>query len=252
MHSVSFSILRHAAWAPGIATPAAWADWARAPFVVTGDAEPALRAMPPMLRRRAAALGKMALEVAYECMAGETGVPSVFCSRHGEVSRAVELLSDLARQSPLSPTGFGLSVHNASAGLFTIARKDQANHLALAAGASSVEHAVIEACTLLADGADKVLLVVYDTPLPAVFAQFEDCREQPHAFAWLMVPATTAGDTIHLSWQADAAAAAASAAALPPCAAQPASLDILQFHLSGAKRLDRVANRRRWCWMRHV
>ena len=79
-------------------------------------------------------------------------MPTVFCSRHGEVSRSVDLLMDLAKAEPLSPTSFGLSVHNATAGLFSIARSDHTNSIALAAGQSSVEHAVIEACGLLADG----------------------------------------------------------------------------------------------------
>jgi hypothetical protein len=105
------------------------------------------------------------------------------------VGRAVDLLDDLARGEPLSPTGFGLAVHNASAGLFSIARADRANHVALAAGAATLEHAVIEACGLLADGADMVLLVACDAPLPDVLAGFEDCDEQPYAFAWAMVPA---------------------------------------------------------------
>lgn len=288
MHSVSFSLLRHAAWAPGLASAEAWAGWAAAPFLIRSGEEPGLRAMPPMLRRRAGFLGKMALEVAYACLDGEANIPTVFCSRHGEVARAVDLLGDLAHETPLSPTSFGLSVHNASAGLFSIARADRANHLALAAGNSSVEHAVIEACSLLHDGAAKVQLVVYDTPLPEVFSRFEDCAEQPHAFAWLMgpVPATPqeGEDIITLSWQAEPAASLAAtnttsraektmpvtgSASCPGAMAegitavegaaagpqggrpQPAGLDILRFQLSGARRFERVGNRRRWIWARH-
>lgn len=250
MHSVSFSLLRHAAWAPGLASADAWAGWAAVPFLIRTGEEPGLRAMPPMLRRRAGFLGKMALEVAYACLDGEANIPTVFCSRHGEVARAVDLLGDLARETPLSPTSFGLSVHNASAGLFSIARADRANHLALAAGNSSVEHAVIDACSLLHDGAAKVQLVVYDTPLPEVFSQFEDCCEQPHAFAWLLGPVPTTpqpeADIITLSWQAESAEATVHNAT-----SQPAGLEILRFQLSGARHFERVGNRRRWIWARH-
>jgi hypothetical protein len=183
----------------------------------------------------------MALEVAYACLAGRTDTPIVFCSRHGDVGRAVELLTDLARAEPLSPTAFGMAVHNAIAGLFTIARAERANHIALAAGAATIEHAVLEACGLLADGAPAVLLVACDCPLPELFAPFEDCAEQAWAWAWLVTPAC-ASDAIHLDWTACDAA---------PAAGQPGGLEVAAFHASGATRLERCDGRLRWCWSRH-
>ncbi len=237
---VSFSIAAHCAWAPGIETPEVWRAWAEAPFKILGDAEPGVRQMPPMLRRRAGFLGKMALEVAYQCLDGRTGIPTVFCSRHGDVARAVNLLTELAQEIPLSPTGFGLAVHNANAGLFSIARADQANHLALAAGASSIEHAIIEACSLLADGAAEVLLVAYDNCLPTLFEQFEDCAEQPHAWAWLMHPAGS--DSINLNWSMAPKESPAVQNSLP------GSLDVLRFFVSQEHSLQRMADGRIWTW----
>lgn len=243
VNRVSFSIASHAAWAPGVATEQSWREWARAPFAFSADAEPSVSAMPPMLRRRAGFLGKMALEVAYQVMDGRTDIPTIFCSRHGEVARSVDLLTQMLDGESLSPTGFGLAVHNASAGLFSIARKDQANHLALAAGASSVEHAVIEACSLLADGEPMVLLVSYDQALPAVFKPFEDVSEQAWAWAWLMVPA--AGEVISLEWlQAEASA--------PEKAELPGGLDILRFQLGSDTSLQRCVGNRQWLWSRHA
>jgi hypothetical protein len=131
----------------------------------------------------------------------------------------------------------------ASAGLFSIARTDQANHLALAAGASTVEHAVIEACGLLADGAPMVLLVAYDNCLPPVFEKFQDCKEQPHAWAWLMVPPD--GETIRLSWSA-------ADEQVIDVQAMPASLQVLRFQLGEDNCLERVADRRRWRWTRNA
>lgn len=201
-HGVTFSIVRHALWAPGLTTPEAWTRWARAPHRIVPGEEPGVKAMPAMLRRRAGFLGKMALEVAYQCLDGICDIPTVFCSRHGEVSRALDLLNDLARGEALSPTAFSMSVHNATAGLLTIARQDHANHIALAAGAATIEHAVIEACGLLADGAPAVLLVASDCRLPELFLPFQDCEEQPHAWAWLMTAADGAADPIALRWSA--------------------------------------------------
>jgi len=244
VNRLRFSIAAHSAWAPGLASLEAWQGWAEQPVAIGSGADPAVARMPAMLRRRAGFLGKMALEAAYGCADGRAGVPAVFCSRHGEVGRAVELLGELARAEALSPTGFGLAVHNASAGLFSIARTDRANHMALAGGAATVEHGVIEACGLLADGAPEVLLVAYDCPLPTVLAGFEDCREQPHAFAWLMTAA--ADDPISLRWAAASADHARGAAD----SAQPGGLDVLRFQLSGARALERRAAHRHWTWSR--
>lgn len=243
---VRFSIAAHSAWAPGLATAEAWAGWAQAPLPerIGEGADPVVAAMPPMLRRRAGFLGKMALEVAYRCLDGRSDVPAVFCSRHGEVARAVDLLGELARGEPMSPTGFGLAVHNASAGLFSIARTDRANHMALAAGAATVEHGVVEACGLLADGAPMVLLVVYDCALPQVLAHFEDCDEQPHAWAWLMT--APGADAIGLACSGADDDGEGNAAP----SAQPGGLDVLRFQLSGAARLVRQAGPQRWTWTR--
>ncbi|MDQ1831275.1 beta-ketoacyl synthase chain length factor [Massilia sp. CCM 9029] len=239
---LKFSIAAHSAWAPGLATAEAWAGWAQAPVRIGEGPDPAVSAMPAMLRRRAGFLGKMALEVAYRCLDGRTDIAAVFCSRHGEVSRAVDLLGELAQGEPMSPTGFGLAVHNASAGLFSIARTDRANHMALSAGAATVEHGVVEACGLLADGAPMVLLVVYDCALPAALAHFEDCDEQPHAWAWLM----TAPGAHAISLACDAADATT------PASTRPGGLDVLHFQLSGAASLVRQAGVQRWTWTRDV
>lgn len=199
--------------------------------------------MPAMLRRRAGFLGKMALQVAYDCLGDAKDIPTVFCSRHGEVSRAIELLGTLAAGEALSPTSFGLAVHNASAGLFSIARADRANHIALAGGDATVEQGVVEACGLLAEGAQQVLLVAYDCPLPALLTEFEDCAEQPYAWAWLMTP--PAAEVLSLALApADADAAGADAAALP------AGLQVLRFFRSGAQTLTRTSGAQRWTWTR--
>lgn len=200
--------------------------------------------MAPLLRRRAGFLNRMALEVAYRCLGSEMDVPTVFASRHGEASRAVELLLDLASNEPLSPTSFGLSVHNATGGLFSIARHDHANDIALAAGPSTVEHAVIEACGLLAEGETRVLLIVYDGPLPPQYASFQDCHEQPFAWAWLM-QAPEAG-ALSLCWFPAPKAAAPDLERLAP------GLEIWRFFIRQEPSLERTCENFRWLWSRNV
>ena len=131
---------------------------------------------------------------------------------------------------------------NATGGLFSIARHGQANDIALAAGQSTVEHAVIEACGLLADGEPRVLLVVYDGPLPAVYEAFQDCREEPFAWAWLM---KARGDNaFSLSWMAAMANGSPSVGELPP------GLEVLRFYLREDASLERTCDGLRWLWCR--
>lgn len=241
---VSFSIAADAAWAPNIETKEAWLAWANGERTIQGGGEPPVAPMPPMLRRRAGFLGKMALEAAYGCLGGATGVPTVFCSRHGESARSIDLLLDLANNVPLSPTSFGLSVHNAIGGLFSIARGDHANNIAIAAGGSSIEHGVIEACGLLADGEPTVLLVAYDCPLPEIYASFQDCQERPYAWAWLMQPAME--NHLSLAWEASTEPAPCPIERLSP------GLDIFGFYLRKQPALERISDGHRWLWRRHA
>ncbi len=239
-----FSVASSAAWAPQIETRDEWLAWAFDDRVIAGRSSPSIRPMPSMLRRRASFLGKMALEVAYRCLGSRTDIPTVFSSRHGEASRSADLLLDLARGVPLSPASFSLSVHNAAAGLFSIARGDRAPNMALAARTSSVEHAVIEACGLISEGAPAVMLVVYDCPLPAMYSEFEDCDEQPYAWAWLIEPA--ADDVLSLRWEAGSDVCAFRAKRTPT------GLEVLRFYLRKDSVLERVCNKRRWLWSRHA
>ena len=251
---VSFSVASHTAWAPGLDTAAAWLEWAHGRAEISTAADPKVAKMPPMLRRRASATGKMALEAAYACLpeqAAPSDLPVIFASRHGECARSVELLQELAQRAPLSPTSFSLSVHNANGGLWSIARGDRSNNIAIAAGASTVEHALIEACGLLADGARQVLLVMADNPPPEVFSAYGDCAERGFAWAWLLQADAdaNAGARLSLSWTA---ADADSSAASQVDAALPGGLDILRFFLRHDAELARVTDGRRWRWSRHA
>ena len=239
-----FSVASSAAWAPQIETRDEWLAWAFDNRVIGGRSAPSIRPMPSILRRRAGFLAKMALEVAYQCLGPRTDIPTVFSSRHGEASRSADLLSDLAAGVPLSPTSFSLSVHNAAGGLFSIARGDRAPNMALAASASSVEHAVIEACGLISEGAPEVLLVVYDCPLPPLYSDFEDCDEQPYAWAWLIEPA--ADEVLSLRWKPGLEVCPFQVKRTPP------GLEVLRFYLRKDSTLERVCDKRRWLWSRHV
>lgn len=241
---IEFTVNAWAAWAPGVETREAWQAWAQHPVLPTGGGMPALPEVPAMQRRRIDRLGRMAVQVACWCaQAEETGVPLVFASRHGDVKRSLELLQQQAQGEPMSPTQFGLSVHNAIAALYSIVRGQRGNYLALAAGNATAAAAMIEAAGLLADGAPEVLIVVYDACLPDTYASFVDEAQADHAWCW-RVRADGEGQRLSLAWQA-----AVDDAAMTP--ALPASLEVLRFVLAGDAAHAQVADGLRWQWLRH-
>lgn len=242
-NTVRFSVSRVTAWAPGVTTASEWLEWTRGEREIARDGEPRLEQMPAMLRRHAGRLGRMVCDVAYRVLDGATGVPVVLCSRYGEVGRSVDLLSALANGTALSPTSFGLSVHNAVGGLFAMSRHDTANCIALAGGDESAEYGMVETCGLFADGAERVLLVVGDCPLPDVYEKFADV--EPVAFAWGCLIEPPREDAISLSWSA---APPRERDALAP----PASLSALRFLLSGAREQVHDAGDLRWRWSRNA
>ena len=230
-HQVSFSIAQLEAWAPGVTVASEWREWARGERTIERLGEPALQQMPAMLRRHAGRLGRLACSPAYDSLRELRDVPVVFSARYGEVSRSVELLAALSAGEELSPTTFGLSVHNAVPGLFSMARKETANSVSLAAGEDSAEAGVIEACGLLDDGAEQVLLVVADCPLPEIYQAFEDTL--PLAFGWSCLVRRPSVDVVALEWRDDATESRRTTNQ------QPGALAVLRFLLGHCNELER-------------
>src|ERR1700761_7535904 len=207
--SLSFVIESWAACAPGVDTPPRWSQWAAAPWLPEGEPQGALAAGAPMLRRRVAPLGRLAAQAAI-ALAGAVTLPedadpddnpTVYASRYGETGRCLELLADQARGDALSPTAFGLSVHNAIGAMIALTRGDRRNSTAIAAGRATAAAGVVEAMGLLDDGARRVSLIVYDSPLPAGYAPFEDEPSAHFAWAWQLRRPRAGEPALHLDWQ---------------------------------------------------
>lgn len=253
--SFAFVIESWAACAPGVDTPSRWSQWTAAPWLPEGEPQVALAAVPPMLRRRFAPLGRLAAQAVFD-LAGDARVaddadlgdnPTVYASRYGETSRCLELLADQARGDALSPTAFGLSVHNAIGAMIALTRGDRRNSSAIAAGRATAAAGVVEAMALLEDGASHADLIVYDAPLPAGYAQFEDEPSAHFAWAWRLRRPRAGERALRLDWQAPAADDAAPAAQ----PRLPASLQALWFGLSDdARELSQSVDGRRCVWSR--
>jgi hypothetical protein len=245
--ALAFGVRAWSAWAEGLSMQDDWRAWSTDPHLPAASAQaPALPEMAAMLRRRLPPLGRVALASAYACATAEAGhakAPAVFASRHGDTGRLVTMLTELAAAEPLSPTAFGLAVHNAIGAVRSIDLADMNNLQALSAGRDTVETAVLEACSLLSDGAPEVMLVHYEAPLAAPYAAFEDEPGCLYSWCW-RIGAPRAGEPWYTLTLADEPAEV-TAARLPH------GLDVLRFMLSGEAGLRHRGERATWQWRRH-
>ena len=235
-----FHVLDWAAQAEGRVQRAEWQAWAGA-AVPDSAPPPARPGLPMMLRRRLTPLGQAAIASAYQAGA-DAGMHYVFASRHGEFRRSLRLLETLAQGEGLSPADFSLSVHNALAGLLSIATGARAGHTAIAAGADSFAAGLLEATALLAaQPAARVLLVYFDEDLPPPFAGL--VPEPPAgALALAVLLGTAGGEPVAFSTAAEPAATAR------PTTAQ--AEDFLHFLASGQQAGSAAGGRMRLEWRR--
>ena len=95
----------------------------------------------------------------------------MFASRHGSINESIELIECVARGLPLSPAKFSHTVHNAQAGLFSIAAGNRRASSSLAAQEDTLGHGWLEALAHLEREPERpLLLVVGDVPLAPTFA----------------------------------------------------------------------------------
>ncbi|WP_049623977.1 beta-ketoacyl synthase chain length factor [Frateuria defendens] len=244
-----FLIEHHRAWAPGLDNDHAWQTWAQAPYTPDEqDQQPSCAFLPAMQRRRLSRLARMVLDAAWPLCGEDEQLPLVFASRHGETTRTVALLGDIADEQPLSPTQFGLSVHNAIAGQWSILRGQRGESVAVAGETDGFEHAMLEGALLLAEGAPSVLVVVAEEkPAPAYADWIEDVPFS-YAAAFRLGGAGSCRDTrgdaprwrLQLTRRAGADASSA----------WPHALDFLRALHDGRDSLEHSWKNRRWNWQR--
>jgi hypothetical protein len=228
-------IIRWSFWSPETREPLQWA--AADPVAQPADAVPD-RAIPTLHRRRMSTLSKMAVQAALEATEEERPDFLVFCSQHGELARTRDLLAAIVTRSELSPMSFSQSVHNASAGLFTIATKSQVPATSLAAGAGTFAYGWIEtAAFLAANPAKRALLVSYDEQLPQEYRAYTTQQQRQYSLALLLGSAQSGGLELEQT-----AAGAEEPAPLAPL--------FMAWALGAAATFTRTAGGQGWIWRR--
>lgn len=241
---LTFSIENWQAWAPGLVDKERWHEWAVNPYcpysAAPGRVVPDTSFLPALQRRRLSSLARMAFDCAWPLADALPPMPVVFASRHGETTQSFALLNTLAQGESLSPTAFGLSVHNAIMGQWSIIRKEPTEGVALAGDADMLEHAFIEACMLLCAGAPRVLVMAAEEAPPAEYRAWID--DVPFSYAVAFRVAAEPQWQLSLG-QSDAAPAPASAGL-------PHPLNLVRQLLVGASTWQHRHDDRLWHWRR--
>jgi hypothetical protein len=250
---LSARLRRFAAWAPGLEDAAAWEGWSRVPAPIGAEGSPEARFVPPMLRRRCTALSKAMLQVAFEtCPEDERAqVRTVFASRHGENKEAFPLFSAIAHAQPLSPTKFTHTVHNAQAGLFSIAAGNREGSSSLSAEADTFACGYLEALTHLEREPERaVLYVIGDVPVAPLFQHLTG--EPPWSYAVGLLLAAPGPEDDGAS---GGSLGFALSHRLAPAAAEPLerphALEFVRWlHAGTEPSLTLAVGRRAWTWTR--
>jgi hypothetical protein len=237
-----FRLLDWAAVGLGLETREEWRDWARTG--TRGEVTPSpTPAIPALLRRRVTPIGQAALRAAYPL--ARANARYVLCSRHGEFQRTLGLLRSVANREESSPAEFSLSVHNALAGLLSIATGNHVGHTAIAAGVDSFGFGLVEALGCLVEQPEEpVLLVYFDEALPAPYDELPDVHDEPGiALALLLAPAEMTSDDLAFS-------AEPCTGSDPHASASSQALGFLEFILSDRTALETRGSRMVWRWER--
>ncbi|MDV6317777.1 beta-ketoacyl synthase chain length factor [Chromohalobacter sp. HP20-39] len=131
--------------------------------------KPAGGHVPAMLRRRLTGIGRALCDMLAE-LDVDADCPLLYASRHGDGERTLEMLNALAEEAPLSPARFGLSVHNAIPGVYSIGRGNHRTQQAIAASGDEFAALLVEARGYLAQGEPAVIVAFAEQAIPARFA----------------------------------------------------------------------------------
>lgn len=195
---LSARLRRWSAWAPGLTAPEQWSAWAAAPTPLEGEEHADAKFLPAMLRRRCTPLTRAMLTAAYACTNEKQRVcaRTVFASRHGSINESIDLLEAIVANDRISPAKFSHTVHNAQAGLFSIAAGNREASSSLSGMSDTFACAWLEVLAHLdREPRRPVLLVIGDVPLAETFAPLVDEPRLAYALA-LLLARGDAGDEI--------------------------------------------------------
>ncbi len=140
-------------------------------FGVAEDAS----AIPVQQRRRLPAFTRNVLQCALPLLRDRPGTPVVLSSPNGDLDSTVTLLSDIARNELLSPSLFGLSVHNAPLGALSLSIEGPGDQISIGGDTATLSAGLVEAWAQLTTGeASSIVLVHADERLSGLYADLDE------------------------------------------------------------------------------
>ncbi|SPA55903.1 beta-ketoacyl synthase chain length factor [Cupriavidus taiwanensis] len=208
----------------------------RAPYAHAATELPLPSGLPPAERRRTGPTVRLALGVGQQAVAASgcdaAQLPTIFTSSSSDGQNFHAICEALAQPEPLmSPTRFHNSVHNATAGYWSIAAGAMRASNVLCAMDGSFGAGLLEGVLQAGADAEPCLLIAYDTGYPE---PLHSCRPIPDPF----------GVALLLTPQPSPRSLARIAVALtqaPPTAMPDAALEALRQSAPAARALPLLA-----------
>ena len=178
--NISFAISEWSGWKSNTSS----ADLEQDYLTITEN--PDISSMPPLLRRRLNLLGRScASEILKHIKQGEK-MPVVYCSQHGDIERTFKSLEGAAKGELTSPMNFSLSVHNAILGVISIHLGLTSSISSISSGQQGLVPVLLEAMGIIISGADKVLCVLCDVVLPAIYFDEQSLPRNSYAISFVV------------------------------------------------------------------
>ena len=169
---------------------------------------PAYSLLVGRARRFTSLVTQMHVEVCGALQPEAQRAPAVFATCHGEIQTCERMITDFRDTSMVSSARFALSVHNAAAGVYSVATGSTAATTTVT-GANALAAGWLEASLTALEVGRPVLLSIADEPVPAVFHGPSEAVGVAAAF---LVDAAPGGTVARPGCAAELVVAASSAA----------------------------------------
>lgn len=249
-----------------VATDEQWRAWARGDISPDSLPEyrPELGWLPAMQRRRLNTPARLMMDAMFPLLAEAEHLPVIYSSHDGEINRSLALWLSLMRGEGVSPTSFGLSVHNALVGQWSMLRQDMSECSAICVREEGLEAAFAEAVPLFDEGVPQVMVVVTDDPAAAGHRVPVLRAPMSYALAFVLVPGAEWTLSCIGSSSRSAVAAHDGTLSVAPAAHSPVpmpggdhlgpywgALDWVRHVLTGADDFTLHYSLRDWRWQRN-
>ncbi|RIY31641.1 hypothetical protein CKF54_06275 [Psittacicella hinzii] len=203
--------------------------------------KPKLDFLPLAQRRRLNNEARLMFEAAWDLTNQEDNYPVIYASLRSEINRSLELIQSLVTEGSISPTSFGLSVHNALIGQWSILKKVTQESTAISSLYENLEVSLLKAYTLLQEGHKKVVILLVEGELSSKFDYREQDLQLPlsYALALVVVP----GNDYTLTMVEEAT--------LPQPPFIDSNLLFIKSQKLGLQSWDSYAQERSWKWCKN-